>query len=364
MKVYYLTNAPTPYKIAFWEELGKYCELIVLLEVDHSNERDNSWKSDKREHYQEIIMPHLFRRSAGAFCPSVTRYLKKQDGIVVINGYNTLTGIFSILYSKMHRLPYVISADGGLLNQDLSLIASIKRFLIKGASGYLSSGKITDEYLIHYGADKCKIGHYPFTSVTNSQVLEKPTPDEEKTSLRKELEIHEKKMILTVGQFIHRKGFDVLLNACVGLENDIGVYIIGGEATEEYKLIVESNHLNGIHFMSFMQPSELRKFFLAADIFVLPTREDIWGLVVNEAMAYGLPVITTKRCVSGMEMIRNGDTGIIVDVEDVVGLRNAIIQLLGENRFVKSQNALVRAREYTIEEMAKHTINYLDNHLT
>ena len=55
---------------------------------------------------------------------------------------------------------------------------------------------------------------------------------------------------------------------------------------------------------------------MAADAFVLPTREDIWGLVINEAMAYGLPVVTTDRCNAGLELIKNNVNGYVVHVDD------------------------------------------------
>lgn len=361
MNIYYLTNAPTPYKVAFWEELGKLCNLTVLLEVANSKERDSSWKTGVRHNYTEIVMPSWFRKDSGAFCPSVKQYLKKKNGIVIINGYNTLTGIYSILFLKIHKIPYIISADGGLVKQEKNFIYRLKKFLIQGASGYLSSGSITDEYLIHYGADKGKIGHYPFTSVSMAQVLKQPITEEEKTALREELGINAKKMIVTVGQFIYRKGIDVLLKACIDLDNDIGIYIIGGKVTDEYRQIVDENRLTNVHFLSFIQPEQLKKYYMAADLFVLPTREDIWGLVVNEAMAFGLPVITTNRCVSGMEMIKNEDSGIIVKVNDVKGLHDAILKLIQNKNELqkKSESALGKAREYTIEQMAMKTYNYL-----
>ncbi len=359
--MYYLSNAPTPYKIAFWEELGTYCDLTVLLEVSNSRERDKSWKSENRDNYKEIVMPYLFRRIDDALCLNVRKYLKRRDGIVVINGYNTPTGIYAILYSKFHKLPYIISCDGGLLKDDKPLTKIIKRYLLTGAGGYLSSGKTTDEYLIQYGAERSKIAHYPFTSVKRNQILERPLTHEEKVSVRGKLGISERQMIISVGQFIHRKGFDVLLNAINGLDKDIGVYIIGGMPPEEYQRIVEKNDLTSVHFLPFMQSDILKKYYLAADLFVFPTREDIWGLVVNEAMAYGLPVITTTRCVSGVEMIQHGDTGKLVDPDDVDGLHDAMQGLLRDKGLMQwlSSNALNRAKEYTIEEMAKKTAEYL-----
>ncbi len=356
MNVYYLTNAPTPYKQAFWNELGKYCQLTVLLEVGHSNERDESWKAKSNGNYDEIVLPHMFRRASGAFCPSVRGYLKRNDGIVIINGYNTLTGIYAILYCKFHYLPYIISADGGLLKKESRLIVIVKKFLLRNAIGYLSSGKVTDEYLKHYGVDINRIGHYPFTSVSQAQVLKQPVDIKTKEQLREKLGIHEKHMVISVGQFIHRKGYDILLKACDKLPRDMGVYIVGGEPTKEYMDLKERFHLNNVHFLPFMQHDELYPYLQAADLFVLSTREDIWGLVVNEAMANGLPVITTNKCVAGMEMIPGSpDAGMIVHSEDVDEMANSIEYMLvnEENRIKASKAALEKALIFTIENMAK-----------
>ena len=59
------------------------------------------------------------------------------------------------------------------------------------------------------------------------------------------------------------------------------------------------NDLTNVHFVGFKTKEQLEDYYRAADLFVLPTREDIWGLVVAEAMAYGLGVITTNRCNAG-----------------------------------------------------------------
>ncbi len=358
MKVYYLTNGPTPYKVKFWEELGKLCELIVILEVTYQADRDSSWCNRECLNYKEIILPYWYHRKSDAFCPSVRKYLENRNGIYIINGYNTPTGIYAILYCKFYHIPYIISADGGLLKTESWMITKVKKFLLRNATGYLSSGKITDEYLKHYGADINRIGHYPFTSVSQAQVLKQPIEIKKKKQLREKLSIHENPMVISVGQFIHRKGYDILLKACDKLPRDMGVYIVGGEPTQEYTDLKKSLHLDNVHFLPFMQHDELYPYLQAADIFVLPTREDIWGLVINEAMANGLPVITTDKCVAGKEMIPGDiDAGIIVHSEDINGLSKAIEYMMsnGEIRMKASEAALHRALEFTIENMAlKH----------
>lgn len=101
-----------------------------------------------------------------------------------------------------------------------------------------------------------------------------------------------------------------------------------------------------------MEKEKLQVYYQAADLFVLPTREDIWGLVINEAMAAGLPVITTERCVAGVEML---DKEFIVPVENEQMLAEKITSLLeNEEKLLKAAtDNLNRSREYTIENMAK-----------
>ena len=80
---------------------------------------------------------------------------------------------------------------------------------------------------------------------------------------------------------------------------------------------------------------------------------DVWGLVINEAMAQGLPVITTDQCVAGLELVENGINGYIVPVSDNEALVTAINTVLGEDYRKMGQAALEKIRPYTMENMVK-----------
>ena len=183
---------------------------------------------------------------------------------------------------------------------------------------------------------------------------------EEKAALRRELGIPQKRMILAVGQCIPRKGFDILLKAAKDLPEDTALCIVGGEPTEEYLTLREELGLTQVSFPGFQKKEDLAKYYRAADLFTLPTREDIWGLVVGEAMAYGLPVITTDRCVAGLELVEDGVNGFLVPVEDVEALSEKMRKALQGNLTEMGTASLRKIRPYTIENMAKAHVEILE----
>ena len=167
-------------------------------------------------------------------------------------------------------------------------------------------------------------------------------------------------MVLSIGQFIPRKGFDVLMKAAARLPKEVGIYIVGGEPTEEYLRLQRDLGLTQIHFVGFRKKDQLAKFYRAADLFCLPTREDIWGLVIGEAMSYGLSVITTDKCVAGLELVENGVNGYIVPVEDEAALTQKISAILAADPREMGRAALDAIRPYTIENMAKAHLTFLN----
>lgn len=174
------------------------------------------------------------------------------------------------------------------------------------------------------------------------------------------------KMVVSVGQFIHRKGFDVLLKAWAKCPAENDLYIIGAEPTEGYLTLKRELALKNAHFVGFKGKEELKEYYRAADLFVLPTREDIWGLVVNEAMANGLPVITTDRCVAGLELVKNGVNGYIVPVDDIEALAQKMCAVLGDDelRSTMAENSLNAIRDWTVEKMADEYCTLMKKFLT
>ncbi len=348
MKVLYITTTPTPYKVDFFEELGKQCELTVLFERKSVSYRNNNWMRRNFKNFKGIFLRGFeIRDKMISF--EIFKYIKQDYDFIIIGVYSTITEIFAQIYMKKRNIPYIISSDGGFIKKDKYYQKKVKSTLLKNAKYYLSTGEMTSNYLKHYGANENNIFIYPFSSIHDDDIWKSINIAKEKTLLKKELEIKEKKMIISVGQYIYRKGFDLLIKNANNWK-ETGIYIIGGTPTQEYIELKEKYNAKNVHFINFLSKEELTKFYRAADLFILPTREDIWGLVINEAMANGLPIITTDKCIAGLEMIENGEIGDIFEANNEGQLIKCVNKWLDKS--IDFQKILDIANKYTIERMA------------
>ena len=362
-RVLFLTNYPSPYRVHFFDELGKYMDVTVLYSdrVEDMKHRNAAWFEEGEHGFQAVRLTPKLRVGRRYLCFDVLPWLKKKFDAIVVCGYSSPTAILAMAWLRLHKVPFYMEVDGGLIRQDGKLKHFVKKSLVCLANQWLSSGIHTTKYLVHYGAKEERVIHYPFSSLYEQDVLKEPLTREEKEALRMELGIEEKHMILAIGQFIHRKGFDVLLQAAKNLDPDIGIYIVGGETTDEYRELRETLGLRNVHFLEFQKKERLALLYKAADLFVLPTREDIWGLVINEALAYGLPTVTTDRCVAGLELIEDGVNGYVVPVGDAEALAEKIRAVLESDLAAMGKAALEKVRPYTLENMAKIHAEIFEN---
>lgn len=355
LKVLWLTNIPSPYRVDFFNELGKTCKLLVLFEKAYAKDREEGWINHSFLYFKGIFLKGKSVAADKAFCPEVIKIIKKYhfDYIVIANPA-TPTGILAIVYMKLHKLPYLIEGDGGLPKDGKGIKERFKRHLLKGAKAYFSTSRTHDEYYIGYGVNKELIYRYPFTSVRRSEICYTVPDHDHKELIRRTLGISEKKVMVSVGRVIPVKGFDLILHAARSLSSEIGIYIIGGQPNREYLEFIQEANLTNIHFIDFQSKEALKQYYQMADLFVLPTRGDSWGLVINEAMSNGLPVITTDRCVAGLELVEDNKNGYIVPTENVTMLVERIKRVLEEDdlRVSMAEYSLRIIRDYTIEAMA------------
>lgn len=299
MKVLYMTNIPAPYRVDFFNKLAKKCDLTVLFESKNSSERNEEWYKDNKYNFNYKI---LTRKK---YLKTLMGVLKEKYDLVVIGCYATLPAAIARFYLKYKKIEYAISADGGFAEDKIFLTKWLKTFFISSATYWLSTGEGTSKYLISYGAKKENIYTFHFTSLNKEDIVTEPIPYLEKQKIRKKLNFDYDKIFVSVGQLVYRKGYDLFLDAIKENKWNNTAFIIAGvgEKMEEYQKYVEENHIQNVFFVGFKDKKEVLELYKMSDIFFFPTRYDIWGLVVNEAMACGLPVISTNKALASLELI-------------------------------------------------------------
>lgn len=356
-KVLVLSSYPAPYRVGVFKELSNYYDLETYFDTCSNENRSSEWFCKSGDFSFSILDNDEARQRF----KQALKNIKDFDFLLAYDPARKPT-IKAIFKCRIHSVPYYVNNDGAILRPNI-FRDMIKRFLFKGASACFSSGRSATEYFKYYGIPEERIPVHNFSSLTKGDILLKPVSKEEKSKLRRQLNIEDKKTVITVGQFIHRKGFDVLLKAWKQADDKAQLLIIGGGDEQiSYEKFVKENGLQNVRIIGFMQKEELFKYYCVSDIFVLPTREDVWGLVVNEAMAVGLPVITTDNCNAGLELIENGINGYIVPVENDNELAEKILYLLSDSSLCESMsiNNLKKIENFTIEKVAQSHIEVIN----
>ena len=358
MKVLIHTTLPSPYRMKFFQELGKICDLTVTFEEHRpSNGRVYNWFNESRLTFKAIFFNEIRKNHKINFA-ALKFFMSNRFDIKLITCYHTYTSMFLTTCMKLFHKKYLLEIDGAMISISESKIKRMaKKFFLSGAVCYISPSKLTDNYFKYYISNKINIERYSFTSVGNNDVIKKPLSEKEKLVLKQELGLSSNFLILSVGQFIYRKGFDVLIKSMKNIIfPNVTLLLIGGKESDEYKEIREKNNIKNVLYMDFMDTETLKKYYLASDVFVLPTREDIWGLVINEAMSCALPIVSTSKCVAACELL---DKDLIVDTDNVTHLAEKINKLISDVNYrneIANRNLKIIA-SHTYEKMALEHIN-------
>ena len=354
MKVLMFQHLPAPYLVEFLNGIGKYIELTVIFKEKRNKEREDSWLDYNFLHFKAYFLPENNRISF------LNGILKDKYDLYWNCDYSNPYSIYLTFRFKLKHTTVLMHADGGIAiprNYDF-LISKVMNM----ADYFASSGKVCDRYYDYYHVPKDKRLYYRFTSQNQEDITNNQLMFENRNIYRNELGLNDEIVVFSVGQMIPRKGYDILAKACKYLNSKVKIIIAGGYPEDNVKQIIEENHITNMKFIGFKKKDELAKYFAASDIFVLPTRYDIWGLVINESMSFGLPIISTDKCAAADELINIFDNGIIVPIEDEKQLAKAIDTLANDKnlRLRYGKNSLNGIKDYTIENMIKDYLVIFD----
>lgn len=345
-----LSIYPAPYRMQLFQKIKDEFDVDIFFENSEGDDRNHDWFFSSGA--------QLLDTKEGQQIYKEKYHRLKQYDLVVCYDYSTATAIKLITLCKILRVPYVINCDGVMLTAHGNKIKDcIKTFVIRGASAYLASGQYAKKYFLKYGAKEELIHIHTFSALQEEDILKELPSEEEKNELRQELGLPiDKKIAIAVGRFIPLKRYDILLRMWNTMDDDSILLLVGGGPEyDSYKKILEDEGINNVLLEPFHLKEELLKYYKASDVFVHPTSYDVWGLVVNEAMACGLPVVVSDACVAGLELVERGQNGYIIsrDASDEIVRKTKLVLQNETKRQEMAYKALNMIQNYTIENMAK-----------
>jgi len=175
---------------------------------------------------------------------------------------------------------------------------------------------------------------------------ERYNPSVDGSSVKSELGLGGRKMVLFVGRLVEYKGVEYLIEAAATLRDDVFVVVGEGPLSGSLRSKAERMGLGNVVFAGRVSGGRLPEYYAACDVFVLPsvTRQEAFGIVLIEAMASGKPVVSTN--ISAMPFVV-GDGGVVVPPRDPKALADAVNMILSDSCLASrlAENGFRRVRE-------------------
>ena len=326
-RVAVVSPEPTPYRSPLFDRIAARPDLDLTVIYAARTVAARTWSVEPK--HRSVFLrganvpgASLLLRHAYPLTPGILRALYVADPeVVVVSGWSTFASQAAIGWCRARRIPYVLLVESHDVERRAGWRRGVKRAvvprLVRGAASVLVVGSAARESMLAHGARPERIRIFANTIdvdawVARAKSISRPS--------------HDGVRVLSVGRRVADKGFDVLESACA--QADVALEIVAGGLSED----------------------ELARRYVEADIFALVSRHEPWGVVVNEAAASGLPLVLSDRVGAARDLLRDGENGFLVPVDDADAAANALRALAADpekrRRFGRRSRELVRAWDY------------------
>ena len=349
-KVLYISNIEVPYRVRFFNELAKYCDLTVLYEREKSTTRNATWAKSEESRYAMKYLHGINIGGENAFSLKILKEITKNYDVIIVGCYNSPVQMMAILAMRLMGISYFVNLDGEVFISNNGLKSWLKRFFLTGADCYLVAGEKAAQSLGNILEEK-KIVPYFFSSLSQEEIRN------HKSLAQK---TNRNDIILVVGQYFDYKGMDVALDAA-RLDSSLRYKFVGmGTRTELF--VKEHDIPENVEIIPFLQKEDLEKEYRNCAMLVLPSRQECWGLVINEAASFGTPIVSTWGSGAAVEFLADKYPQFLAEPGDANSLYQCIRILLDSNDLdAYGTYLLEKSKSYTIEQSSKIHTNVINS---
>lgn len=314
------------------------------------------WDIPLLDGYQHVFLSRKTTLS-GVEPKIVGVLLRERFDVLLVHGYNSVTNLLAIAAAKVVGTRLLLRGDTRLAPHHRAAPAlkrRLKKWLISRFDGFVAIGSQNRAYYLELGAAEDRIFFAPF-SVNNADFALVPeVAAAKRAEIRRSLDIPDQAVVvLYASKLTALKRPRDLVTAFGDLARECSSawLLMAGSGEEMPHLLTSASErgIERIRFIGFQNQQALPGLYAACDLFVLPSQGDAWGLVVNEVMAAGLPVIVSDEVGAAPDLVEGKGTGVVYSCGDIDALRSALSEWISKAE-----------RRQQASEMARQLIRHWD----
>ena len=377
-----LTTHPIQYQVPWFRALAKLAEInltvFFCMIPDEVQQGDGfgvpfKWDIPLLEGYRYEVLENTASKPSisnfyGCDTPGIGEIVKNGGfDAFIVNGWVVKSCIQLLFACRKYNVPCIVRGESNALCLRAWWKRLFHRYLLGIYSAFLNIGESNKDFYLQNGVPDKKIFFAPYCVENERFTKEAGTLYSEREVIRSGWGIKPSSFtFLFCAKFIRKKRpMDLLKAMMLALQEmdnpgmSIHLLMVGeGELREECEHFALENHLP-VTFTGFLNQSEITRVYVASDCIVLPSDYgETWGLVVNEAMACGLPAIVSNRVGCSRDIVRKGLTGEIFPFGDVKALSILLKSFASHPEKVKSmgEEAKKLIGNYSYDEVVKGTL--------
>lgn len=292
-KVLWLTNLPAPYRFPIWDHLSKSVDLTVVFVLKEKNWRN--WPAPEQSNWKyEFLSLNSLQIKEYDIIPSArgARRILKETDVAIIGGWEAPIYIHTILLAKHFKIPviqfYESLAESNRFKS--GPVAMIRKWILKKADKTITISDRSKQGLIRMGINNSTITSL-FNPIDVNWYYE--------YAISHRLPPAPGHRFLFVGQLIERKNILAAIRAFAAISQPDDSFVIAGQGPLESQineLITEYSLEDKVVIVGHKSREQLADVYSNSHTLVMPSTNEVWGLVVNEALASGLHVVVSNKC--------------------------------------------------------------------
>jgi glycosyltransferase involved in cell wall biosynthesis len=357
-----VTSHPIQYQAPLFRALAERVDLTVYF-AHRATEQDQveagfsagfEWDTDLTEGFRHSFLDNVSRRPGivrfgGCDTPSIGKVLAAEKvDVLAVYGWHLKSYLQAARAARSLGIPVIVRTDSHLDTPRSPVKRTVKAIVqplfLRQFDMFLPTGSRAAGYLRRYGVPESRIRIVPYCIDVAAFALAADRARAHQDRLRAEFgAVNGESLVLFVGKLIGLKNIPILIEALAKLRASgraVRLLVVGSGPLAGELADMANACLLPATFVGFANQSKMPEFYAAADVLVLPSYSETWGLVVNEAFACKLPAIVSDRVGCAPDMIKDGLTGTIVPAGDVNRLAQAINHWINVNDEPATRRAL------------------------